>query len=105
MEAIRGDWVRIHDIIMSPEERSERLPEDTRRVPLEMWVKGTLTEESARVGDKVTVETTTGRRVRGILIDTAPAWDHNFGTLVPELEVLGRRLKASLRELDRGAAE
>ena len=98
-EARRGDWVRIHDIILTPEERLNRLPEDTRKVPLEMWVKGALVDESARPGDRVTVETATGRRTSGVLQEIAPAWDHGFGRHIPELEELGRRLRRTLKEL------
>ena len=96
MTARQGDWVRIHATILNPEDRSGRLPEDTQRAPVEMWVKGRLAAD-ATVGEKVEVETATGRRVQGELIDTAPAWDHGFGDFVPELEEIGRQLKQALR--------
>ena len=38
--AKKGDWVRIHKIILKAEERTGKLPEDTQKVPLEMWTKG-----------------------------------------------------------------
>ena len=40
--AKKGDWVQIHNIVLKPEERSSALPEDTKKHPLEMWVKGYL---------------------------------------------------------------
>ena len=40
--AKKGDWVQIHNIVLTPEERSSALPEDTKSHPLEMWVKGYL---------------------------------------------------------------
>ena len=34
--AKKGDWVQIHNIVLTPEERSGALPEDTKSHPLEM---------------------------------------------------------------------
>ena len=99
MKARKGDWVRIHSLVLDPADRSGRLPEDTRRVPVEMWVKGRLLAD-AENGAEVEVETATGRRVRGELIDTAPAWDHGFGDFVPELEEIGRRLKQAMKAVE-----
>ena len=36
--AKQGDWVRIHRVILPAEERTANLPEDTKKVPFEMWV-------------------------------------------------------------------
>ena len=49
--AKRNDWVHIHRNVLEPEERTGKLPEDTKKVPLEMWVKGRLQEEQAEIGD------------------------------------------------------
>ncbi len=38
--AKKGDWVQIHQIVLKPEERAPQVPEDTKKVPLEFWVKG-----------------------------------------------------------------
>ncbi|MEL7655211.1 MAG: 2-amino-4-oxopentanoate thiolase subunit OrtA, partial [Bacillota bacterium] len=56
----KGEWVRIHKIILQPSERAPQVPEDTKLVPLEMWDKGFL-QEDANIGDEVTIETVTGR--------------------------------------------
>ena len=93
MNARKGDWIRIRAVILSPKDRSPNLPEDTRRVPLEMWTKGTLQNESAALGDHVTVETASGRTARGEFIEAAPAWHHGFGEYIPQLDEIGRRLK------------
>ena len=45
--AKKGDWVQIHNIVLTPEERSSALPEDTKSHPLEMWVKGYLQQDEA----------------------------------------------------------
>ena len=100
-----GDWVRIRDIVLAPEDRSDRIPPETREKPLEMWVKGFLVDAQARIGDRVTVETATGRRATGLLEDVAPSWDHGFGSHVPELERLGRRLRDRMRRLPEEAFE
>ncbi|GAB6087957.1 2-amino-4-oxopentanoate thiolase subunit OrtA [Alkaliphilus crotonatoxidans] len=95
----KGAWVRIHEIILKPEERSGNLPQDTKQVPLEMWVKGFL-EEPAAVGDLVKVRTITGRQVAGRLIEVNPFYDHDFGKFVPELLEIGIQLRGMLWEGD-----
>jgi hypothetical protein len=99
--AARGDRIRIRKTVLKPGERSERIPEETRRTPMVMWVKGFLIDESGAVGDMVTVETDTGRRVTGELVDETPSWNHGFGRQVPELDELARRMRVLARELRR----
>ena len=36
--AKKGDWVLTHTIVLTPAERAPQVPEDTHKVPLEMWV-------------------------------------------------------------------
>lgn len=98
MDAKKGDWVRIHNIVLKPEERSSHLPEDTQKVPLEMWVKGFLLNEEANIGDEVEVETYIGRKAKGTLVEVNPYWKHNFGKVVPELLFIGRQLRNMLEE-------
>ena len=45
--AHKGDWVRIEQIILTPEQRLESLPESTRKVPLKCWTNGFLENETA----------------------------------------------------------
>ena len=45
--AKKNDWVRIHNIILTPEQRTGKLPEDTKKMPLEMWAKGHLQNDAA----------------------------------------------------------
>ena len=44
--AKKGDWVQIHNTVLTPAERSGSLPEDTKANPLEMWVKGHLVSDA-----------------------------------------------------------
>ncbi|MBM7613911.1 2-amino-4-oxopentanoate thiolase subunit OrtA [Alkaliphilus hydrothermalis] len=95
MQIEKGSWVRIHDIVLSPQDRSPNLPEDTKKVPLEMWVKGFLLEDG-NIGERVEIETITGRRVAGTLLEANPHYDHDFGKFVPEILEIGLQLKKVL---------
>lgn len=101
MDAKKGDWVRIHNIVLKPEDRSPNLPEDTKKVPLEMWDKGFLLNEGANIGDIVEVESYIGRKVEGKLVEVNPYYDHDFGKCVPELLYIGRQLRDYLEGSER----
>ncbi len=98
MEKIKaGTWVQVHEIVLKPEERTGKLPEDTKKVPLEMWVKGFLKEDAA-IGDTVEIETLTGRMVSGSLVAAEPAYSHGFGDIyIPEMLQIGMQARAILR--------
>lgn len=98
MDAKKGDWVRIHNTVLEPGDRSPNLPKDTQEVPLEMWVKGFLLNEEANIGDEVEVETYIGRKTKGTLIEVNPYWKHDFGKVVPELFYIGKQLRDMLEE-------
>lgn len=95
MDARKGDWVQIHRIVLKPEERSPHLPEDTKKVPLEVWQKGFITHD-AYIGDEVEIETVIGRRVKGKLVRVNPVYEHNFGKPVQELLTIGMELRKLL---------
>lgn len=93
----KGQWVQIHEIILKPEERTGKIPEETRKVPLELWVKGFLNHDG-NMGDKVEITTITGRTTTGTLVDVNPVYTHGFGeTFVPELLEVGLQAKRILR--------
>ncbi len=98
MDAKRGDWVRIHNIVLEAGQRASNIPEDTQNVPLEMWVKGFLLDEAANIGDKVKVETYIGRIVEGTLIEVNPYYKHDYGKAVPEVLYIGRQAREILGE-------
>ena len=87
-------WVLIHRIILSAKERAPAVPDDTKKVPLEMWVKGHLAAD-AEIGQEVEVITRTGRREHGKLLEVNPGFKHGFGDFVPEL----LRISEQLREI------
>ena len=69
--AKKNDWVRIHNIILTPEQRTGKLPEDTKKMPLEMWERGTLVEVN-------------------------PCYTLNYGTFVPEILTMEESLRKAL---------
>ncbi|MFP4179498.1 MAG: 2-amino-4-oxopentanoate thiolase subunit OrtA [Spirochaetaceae bacterium] len=95
--ARRGDWVQIHSVLLTPEERSPKIPADTAEVPLEMWVHGFLQDETGEIGNEVRVETAIGRIVEGTLCDIRPGYHHSYGVSLPELQQTGRELRGLLR--------
>lgn len=96
--AKKGSWVRIHNVVLTPDQRASQVPEDTRAVPLEMWTKGFLIDDKAKTGDTVTVETYIGRKISGKLIEIKPYFEHDFGKCIPELLYIGRQLRGILED-------
>lgn len=99
MKAYKGDWVRIHRILMQVGQRASQVPEDTANVPLEMWDKGFLLNEKAKNGDEVRIRTIIGREVEGTLIEVNPAYAHSFGNCIPEILRIDRDLKTLMQEV------
>lgn len=88
----KGTWVLIHRNVLEPEERAPQVPDDTKKVPLELWVKGFL-QEDAKIGDEVTVETRTKRIEKGRLLEANPYYKHDFGKFVPELITISEQVR------------
>jgi len=88
----KGEWVLIHKNILEPSERAPQVPDDTKKVPLELWVKGYL-QKDANIGDEVTVLTRTKRVVSGKLLEVNPYYKHNYGKFVPELLKIGDQVR------------
>lgn len=82
--AKKGQWVQIQKTVLEPSQRAPQVPDDTKKVPLEMWVKGYLLEDS-ELNELCKVETATGRIVEGKLFCVEPKYIHNFGDYVDEL--------------------
>lgn len=88
----KGTWVKIHRNILEPEERAPQVPEDTKEVPLELWIKGNL-QKSANLGEEVTVITRTGRSESGTLLEENPYYKHGYGKFVPELMLISDQVR------------
>lgn len=98
LNAKKGEWVEIQNIVLESEERTARIPEDTKKTPLQMWVKGFLKEDS-QFEEKSIITTLTGREVEGKLIESNPKYIHNFGEeFIPELLQIGIQVRRILKE-------
>ena len=93
----QGTWVEIHRVVLAPDQRAPHVPEDTKRVPLEMRVKGFLVA-AAFLGEEVDIVTATGRRLRGTLKEVNPAYAHGFGSPIPEISAIAAEVRELLRE-------
>ena len=93
---VKGSWVEISTIVLAAGERAPNVPDDTRKVPLEMRVKGFLTGP-AEPGGPAEIETVAGRRLSGLLAAVNPAYTHGFGPPVAELETIGNEVRRILR--------
>lgn len=87
--------------MLAPGERAPQCPVDTQGVPLEMCVKGVLSE-AAPVGEEVEIVTVAGRHLRGTLTQVNPGYTHTFGPPIPELMSIGGEVREILRQRGRG---
>jgi 2-amino-4-ketopentanoate thiolase alpha subunit len=85
---IKGTWVEIEQVVLTPKQRAQSLPEDTKKVPYLMRVSGFL-EKDAELGDEVSIKTIIGRHLSGKLVTINPSYLHTFGNTVPELLTIG----------------
>lgn len=93
--AKKGDWVMIHNVVLTSAQRAPQVPEDTKNVPLETWVKGFL-QNDGDIGAQVTIKTVNNRVVEGKLVEVEPSYSHSFGKFVPELHQIGLQLRGIL---------
>lgn len=91
----KGSWVQIRQTVLNPADRAPQVPEDTKKVPLQLWVKGELMQD-ASLGDTITITTATGRMVTGELVAENPPYIHSFGNFVPELRMVGEQARTIL---------
>jgi len=96
----KGQWVKIEKIILKPEERTAKIPEETKKVPYLVHINGFL-QEDATIGDEVTIVSRIGRTHTGKLIEEKPSFKHNFGDFVPQLVDISIELKKELEEINK----
>lgn len=97
-QASQNEWVTIELTLLLPNERSKNIPEDTSKHPYRAFIQGFLKEETATVGDEVTVTTLIQREHQGHLLSISPAFIHGFGQPVPELLPIGNELRNLLSD-------
>lgn len=93
----KGSYVRIRKTLLNPEERSSNLPEETKKVPYKMWVKGFLLEES-EMFEISEIKTIDGRIVKGRIKEHNPSYKHNYGDFVEEALELRKRILGDFNE-------
>jgi len=92
-----GSWVQIYQVILPASKRAPQVPEDTKKVPLELKAKGFL-QEDAKLGDTVEIKTVTNRILKGELIEVNPSYEHKFGKMIPELLQIGPQIRKIIRD-------
>lgn len=91
----KGTFVEITTKVLDCEDRSNAIPEDTKKTPLMMWVKG-FTMKDCNLGEKVEIETSIGRIVEGEVTAIEPGYTHDFGNYVSEIAYIGKQAKDML---------
>ena len=75
--SVGGHWVEIEWVVLSAEQRSANVPDDTRRVAYMARTRGL--SASREIGASTTVLTPSGRLLEGKIVSTEPGYDHSFG--------------------------
>ena len=91
-DGVKGDWVQISKIVLSPSKRAPQVPEDTKKVPLVLKAKGFL-NNNANYGDTVTITTVIDRTLTGKLITINPGYNHSYGKPPYYLIRVGKELR------------
>jgi hypothetical protein len=97
----KNTFVQIYKVVLSSIERASNLPDDTKRLPYEMRVKGKLLSK-ASVGDMVEIKTATNRSEKGILLSVEPFFSHNFGHHVQALKDIRDIILSEMEEQTNG---
>ncbi|MCF8009177.1 MAG: 2-amino-4-ketopentanoate thiolase [Halanaerobiales bacterium] len=90
-------WVQIYQVVLPAGKRAPQVPDDTKKVPLELKVKGFL-KEDAKMKDNVEIKTVTNRTLKGKLIEVNPSYEHKFGKMIPELLRIGSQIREIIKE-------
>ena len=80
----KGTYVRIEKVILKADERTAKIPEDTKATDFKMWTKGVL-QNDCEMGGQATIISAVGREDTGKLVEVNPFYELNYGSFVPEL--------------------
>jgi len=94
----KGQWVKVEKILLKPEERTAKIPDETKKVPYVIHICGFL-EKDSEIGSEVKIISRIGREHIGKLIEVNPTFKHNFGEFVPELVNINIELKREIDEI------
>lgn len=81
----KGSYVLIKQTVLKSNQRSNRIPDDTKLTDFVMKIKGYL-EKDSKIGEEVLIKTETNRLVKGILIEENPSYTHSFGRYLSEVK-------------------
>jgi hypothetical protein len=88
----KGSFVRIEKIILQADERTSKIPKDTKATPFKMWTKGFLQEDCV-MNEKATIKTKANRIDSGKLVEVNPMYELNYGEYLPEMTEIDVILK------------
>ncbi|MDL2212159.1 2-amino-4-ketopentanoate thiolase [Erysipelotrichaceae bacterium OttesenSCG-928-M19] len=88
----KGTFVRIEKTILEAEERTSKIPDDTKAVPFKMWTKGIL-QNDCKMNEEATIITMANRKDTGKLVEVDPMYELNYGEFLPEMIEIDLRLK------------
>ncbi|MDD2217309.1 MAG: 2-amino-4-oxopentanoate thiolase subunit OrtA [Eubacteriales bacterium] len=88
----KGTFVRIEKTILEPQERTSKIPDDTKKVPFKMWTKGVL-QHDCELNAEATIVTVANRRDTGKLVEVNPFYELNYGEFLPEITEIDRVIK------------
>lgn len=93
----KGTWVEVEEIVLTPEDRSQSIPDETKKTPLKSWVRGNCLND-CEIGDEVEVETNVGRLAKGKVVDVEPGYYHSFGKYIGEIGYIGKQAREMIKE-------
>ncbi|MEG0284112.1 MAG: 2-amino-4-oxopentanoate thiolase subunit OrtA [Erysipelotrichales bacterium] len=88
----KGTFVRIEKTILTADERTSKIPEDTKSTPFVMWTKGVL-QNDCEMGGEATVLTMSTRQDTGKLVEVEPMYELNYGDFLEEMIQIDLGLK------------
>ena len=80
----KGTFVRIEKTILEPEDRTAKIPEETKKVPFKMWTKGVLLNDTHLL-EEAEIVTMAKRQDVGKLVEVDPFYDLNYGQFLEEM--------------------
>jgi 2-amino-4-ketopentanoate thiolase alpha subunit len=86
-------WTELEWLVLSPEERANGCPPDTRQLPYMARARGMAAHPV--IGTEAEVSTASGRRIRGRVRELEPGYEHTFGHPLPQWV----HMKNHIREL------
>src|SRR5699024_1194704 len=97
-KAYANEWVEIEIEVLSTEERSPNIPNDTKNKPYIQWVRGHLLNKQAFIGEQVKIKTSIGRILEGKLNSLHQGHFYSYGETVQELIDIGVELRGEIKK-------